>query len=342
MFRSNRPFVPVKTDKKIYTTEIGIVNEVFPHSEAKDKANYQCNLTLRDSSVFLKEVPVATQHIGLTSIPKVGDLVLVSFLNGDLNRPVVTGTLYHSKGIAPLNAEGEITYIHRDVKEDKQEVPPKKDDKKPRRLHMMLPSGMTLTVRDEEVYYRYDKYQMDLKKEDGLKYSVLENEKKDAKPVTTAAINKDGEIDVIVGKEKKTSLQINKDGDVTIKVGDATIAIKKDGEINIDSKKKVGITTSADVELTSSGGNMKLTANKISMEGKQGFEIKSNGALEMKGATAKMESQGSLDLKGATAKMESQGPLDIKGAIVAVKASGVANIEASGPLALKGAIVNIN
>jgi hypothetical protein len=162
MFRSNRPFVPVNTDRKIYTTEIGIVNEVFPHSEAKDKANYQCNLTLRDSSVFLKEVPVATQHIGLTSIPKVGDLVLVSFLNGDLNRPVVTGTLYHSKGIAPLNAEGEITYVHREVKEDKQEVPPKKDDKKPRRFHMMLPSGMTMTVKDEEVYYRYDNYQFDL------------------------------------------------------------------------------------------------------------------------------------------------------------------------------------
>lgn len=94
---------------KIYTIELGVVTSVFPHAAESDKDNYQCSVTLRnrkqpDGSDFeLRRVPVATQHIGLANIPNIGDLVAVSFVNGDINAPIVLGRLYNDEDLPPEN-----------------------------------------------------------------------------------------------------------------------------------------------------------------------------------------------------------------------------------------------
>lgn len=95
--------IAAKEAEKIYTTELGEVTAVFPHSSDGDQHNYQCSVKLKnrkaaDGSDFeLRKVPVATGYIGLVCIPRVGDLVLVQFISGDLNAPVVTGSLYNDK-----------------------------------------------------------------------------------------------------------------------------------------------------------------------------------------------------------------------------------------------------
>lgn len=94
---------------KIYTIELGVVTSVFPHAAESDKDNYQCSVTLKnrkqpDGSDFeLRRVPVATQHIGLANIPNIGDLVAVSFVNGDINAPIVLGRLYNDEDLPPEN-----------------------------------------------------------------------------------------------------------------------------------------------------------------------------------------------------------------------------------------------
>jgi hypothetical protein len=71
--------------KKIHLMELGVITSVFPHSTQSDKENYECNVRIRDKEVELRKVPVATQHIGLSNMLHVNDLVLVSFINGDVN-----------------------------------------------------------------------------------------------------------------------------------------------------------------------------------------------------------------------------------------------------------------
>lgn len=99
--------------RRIYTTELGLVTAVFPHAADSDKDNYQCSVKLKnykqpDGQDFeLRKVPIATAHLGLVNIPKVGDLVLVSFIGGDLNAPVITGRLYNDEDQPPLNKEKE-------------------------------------------------------------------------------------------------------------------------------------------------------------------------------------------------------------------------------------------
>ncbi len=104
--------------RKIYTTELGIVTAVFPHSSDNDKDNYQCSVKLKnrkqpDGTDFeLRKVPIATPHLGLTNIPNVDDLVLVTFVGGDLNAPVIIGRLYNDQDQPPLNQEKEFLLQH--------------------------------------------------------------------------------------------------------------------------------------------------------------------------------------------------------------------------------------
>lgn len=104
--------------ERIFTTELGLVTAVFPHAADSDKDNYQCSIKLKnrkqpDGSDFeLRKVPVATQHIGLANIPNVGDLVLVTFIGGDVNAPIIIGRLYNDEDRPPKNAEGEFILKH--------------------------------------------------------------------------------------------------------------------------------------------------------------------------------------------------------------------------------------
>jgi hypothetical protein len=69
------------------------------------KGEYACTVALRDSRLVLKRVPIATARMGLAAIPAVDDLVLVQFINGDINRPVIVGSLYNDEAPPPANGD---------------------------------------------------------------------------------------------------------------------------------------------------------------------------------------------------------------------------------------------
>lgn len=87
--------------------DLGVVTSVFPHAEG-DTNNHECNVKLRHTELELRKVPIATPHVGLVSAPRVGDLVLVSYVGGDPNRPIVTGRLYSNEANPPEHAEHEL------------------------------------------------------------------------------------------------------------------------------------------------------------------------------------------------------------------------------------------
>lgn len=106
--------VAAREAEKIYTTELGEVTAIFPHASDGDKNSYQCSVKVKnrktgDGSDFeLRKVPVATAHIGLASIPNVGDLVLIQFIGGDLNAPVITGRLYNDEDKPPVSDKNQV------------------------------------------------------------------------------------------------------------------------------------------------------------------------------------------------------------------------------------------
>ena len=95
------------------TTLLGVVTTVFPHTAEDDENNYDVGVKLKHEELELRRVPLAVPHIGVAAPPRVGDLVMVQFIGGDINQPVVSGRLYHSDDRPPLHKEDEILFEHR-------------------------------------------------------------------------------------------------------------------------------------------------------------------------------------------------------------------------------------
>src|SRR5712691_5092594 len=60
--------------RQVRIAELGLVEDVFPHSGNGDSDNYGCDVRLKNSGLLLKRVPIAIGHIGTAAIPNKGDL----------------------------------------------------------------------------------------------------------------------------------------------------------------------------------------------------------------------------------------------------------------------------
>jgi phage baseplate assembly protein gpV len=87
---------------------LAVVQETHPHAAAGDDDNYACTVRMRDTDLVLARVPVVAARKGMAAIPDAGDLVLVQFLDGDENAPVIAGSLYNDEDRPPPNAEGDV------------------------------------------------------------------------------------------------------------------------------------------------------------------------------------------------------------------------------------------
>ncbi len=80
----------------------GRVTDVF------SEPDHAVTVEMRDSALVLPKVPVAVGAMGFGALPAVDDLVVVLFLEGDYNAPIVVGRLYHPDQPPPAGADKQI------------------------------------------------------------------------------------------------------------------------------------------------------------------------------------------------------------------------------------------
>ncbi len=210
--------------KKFHLPELGVVTSIFPHSSASDKDNYECNVRLKNADVELRKVPIATQCIGLVGIPRIGDLVLLAFINGDINAPIVIGRLYNDEDRPPLNNAEEVVYI-----------PPYAEKPDVRRIYLEFPGGMILRITDNEV-------------------DVNAGE-------TKVIIQRDG--DVIIESKANINVKADGDttlksvGNMTL--SGASVKIESDKDLNLKSGTDMKVESGAKAEITATA-EMKVEA----------------------------------------------------------------------------------
>ena len=118
--------------------ELAIVTQVYTDESGSGETNLAVNARLRGSGVELQRVPVAVGRVGLSSVPRENDLVVVGFVRGDIDGAIVLGSLYDEQTRPPAAGPDEIVYV---VPED--------DDADVRRLYFELQNGNTLTLEDD-------------------------------------------------------------------------------------------------------------------------------------------------------------------------------------------------
>lgn len=91
--------------------QLGTITKVFEHDDHDDYSNFEVNVELRDSDNERRRIPVATSpFIGAIVVPEPGDTVLVDFLEGDGEFPVVTRFIHNAEDRAPLGHAGEVRF----------------------------------------------------------------------------------------------------------------------------------------------------------------------------------------------------------------------------------------
>jgi hypothetical protein len=91
---------------------LAVVVATHPHTDDGDENNHEVDVRLKHDGLELRRVPVVVPFAGFAAGPRVGDLVLVDFLDGDLAQPFVLGALHHATHRPPVHTDREIVVEH--------------------------------------------------------------------------------------------------------------------------------------------------------------------------------------------------------------------------------------
>jgi uncharacterized protein involved in type VI secretion and phage assembly len=193
--------------------ELGIVTEVFARDSGSSPNNHQVNVRLRSSGVELQRAAVAVGRPGISLLPRVDDLVVVAFLNGDLNTPVVLGSVYSDAVHPPEGQPPEAVY-----------VPDDEANSSVRRVYLELPSGTKLLVNDDAVQLEAGGTRVELQRDGDL--SVECSGKVTLKADGDLSIEAGGNIEIKAGNNATVKgIAVAVEGTAEAKVKGATVTL---------------------------------------------------------------------------------------------------------------------
>lgn len=245
----------------VRTTELGIVAAVHPHRAADDDENYGVDVTLKNSGLALRRVPVGTGHIGSVAVPNVGDQVLVAFEGGDVNQPIVVARVYDDVDRPPTSTTDELV--------------------------LRLP----LAAADEESVLAALRNHADA---DPARELVIEMPPK----ITVRIV--DGTVTATAGQsELRLDQSGASGGTVHVKAGRTTVTMDQDGDVTLSSAGSVTLDAAGDLTLKAGtsitlDAGTSLTARAATTATLRGLQAK------VEGSAATTVQGAAVTLKGLT------------------------------------------
>lgn len=100
-------------DDALALPEIGRVTQVYEHTDPSDQSNHEVDVAIppgETPTTTHRRVPIVQPTSGAALVPQVGDMVRVSFIGGEGERPVVDGIVYGDadQDRAPIATEGDV------------------------------------------------------------------------------------------------------------------------------------------------------------------------------------------------------------------------------------------
>lgn len=126
---------------------VGVVTSIYGNDGTTP--DHAVSVKLRESGLLLPRVPIAVGAFGLAAIPSVGELVLITFIEGDYNAPVVIGRLYHPDQNPPKHDEQQIVLRLPSGSDDPDlncEI-----DSNPVKVTLTMPGDVSLEIKEDTV-----------------------------------------------------------------------------------------------------------------------------------------------------------------------------------------------
>ena len=265
-----------------------------------------------NSSCWLNVLqPAAGKGFGLQFLPRVGDTVLVQFINGDPDQPVVVGSFYNDKSPLPFSSpscsgfkglttpngkksEGNELSFEDKTENELVKISAQKD------LHILAKNdfhtnitGLLNTEVDKTIHL-HSKEQFGLETDKVFQAKSLDD----------------------MQFESHKSVKMMAKNNINISVDKSAFWDAKD----------ISITGKTEIKLKVGASQIRITPSEISIESPQ---IKINGKAK-------------VAIQSAMTEVASQAKTQISGAIVSINGSAMTEVKAGAMVQIQGAITKIN
>ncbi len=313
--------------EEIYTDEHGRVKvQFFWDRLGKNDENSSCWIRVSH--------PWAGKEWGVVHIPRIGQEVIIDFLEGDPDKPIITGRVYNGGNMPPYALPANKTQSGVKSRSSKDGTPANfneirfEDKKGEEQLFIHAEKNQDIEVENDETHWvGHDrKKTVDNDETTHVKGNRTETVDKD-ETITisgnrTETVSKDEVISITKSRTETVGdaemVTISKDQTLTVE-GNRTRTVNKDESITIQKKQNV---TVGDARQTSVGKDDTLNVSKK--------------------LTIEAGDQISLTTGSASIVMKKDGTITIKGKDITIEGSGKINVKASSDVTIKGSKINQN
>ncbi|MEA2414991.1 MAG: type secretion system secreted protein VgrG [Thermoanaerobaculia bacterium] len=320
-----------KSGEEIWTDKYGRVKVQFHWDQlGKNDENSSCWIRVAHGW--------AGKSWGQMFLPRIGQEVVVTFLDGDPDRPLITGSVYNAEQTVPYTLPDDQTKstIKSNVSKGGEgfneiRFEDKKDSEE---IFVQAQKDANVVIKNNETR----KVGFDKKDKGNQTIDIYQdrtvtldqgNDKLQVKTGNrTLLVDTGNDTYTVAGtrdvKVTKKETHTNEDEFVQKVTKNYTLTI--DGDLAITVTGKVTFKSTGDMLLQSTG---KLDAKATGDLSTTGMNITNKATTDLKNEAMNVTNKASVNLSN-------------EGAMVASKASGMHNVEASGILTVKGSLVKIN
>lgn len=350
--------------EEVHTDEHGRVKVHFHWDRAGSKDD-KSSCWIRVSQLW------AGAGWGAMWIPRIGHEVVVDFLEGDPDRPLIIGRVYHGANVPPypLPAEKTKSTIKSDSSKGGNGSNELRfeDQKGQEEIYLHGQKDWTIRILNDEnedvghdvtLHVGHDQTERvdnnrsaSIKADEHLDVGGNRDERIDGRDTLSVGKNRSVTVSGAHVETVGAAQSVNVGGAQSIAVGAAqavTVANNKTENVGGKSSENVGSD-----KTSSAGGNYSLSVGKdmkveVGKTAKE--EVKEDKTLvvgkklkiQVGEALIEIEKNGNIKVQGKKITVQGDGPIQVEGKKISVKSDGAVNVEASGKVKIKGSQVGMN
>lgn len=104
--RTETDFIKSKAKEEVSDPRLGRVIEVYEHQTSSDDSNFEADVIIGGEQYEERSIPISENARGSIAIPEVGDTVVVDYMAGEGNSPVITGIHTTNQNRPPIGRAG--------------------------------------------------------------------------------------------------------------------------------------------------------------------------------------------------------------------------------------------
>jgi type VI secretion system secreted protein VgrG len=321
--------------EEIYTDKYGRVKVMF-HWDRLGKKDENSSCWIRVSH------PWAGKAWGAVAIPRIGQEVIVDFLEGDPDQPIITGRVYNAEQMPPYALPANKTQTGIKSRSSMSGSPDNfneirfEDKKGSEQVFIHAEKNQDIEVENDETHWVGHDRKKTIDNDENVRVKHDRTEKVDNNE--TIAIG--GSRSESVAKNETIAIEKNR----TETVGEnESIDIGKDQSINISGNKRLTIDKKESISVGDSRQDQVEKNEEISIGKNREAKIGENDTLDVgKKLSIQAGDQITLQTGSATITMKKDGTITIKGKDITIEGSGKVNVKASSDVVIKGSKVTQN